>query len=56
LKTFSLVNFNFTERNFAIFTEYFRVNPCLENLDISFASGIRPQGYLKFMEVLSRNK
>lgn len=56
LKTFSLVNFNFTERNFSLFTEYFSLNPSLQHLDISYASGLRPQGYLKFMEVLSHNK
>lgn len=53
LKTLSLVNFNFTERSFALFTEYFAVNPCLQHLDISYARGIRPPNYVKFMEVLS---
>lgn len=56
LKTFSLVNFNFTERTFGLFTEFFAVNPCLQHLDISYASGIRPPNYIKFMEVLSQNK
>lgn len=56
LKTFSLVNFNFTDRTFALFTEFFAVNPCLQHLDISYANGIRPPNYVKFMEVLSQNK
>ena len=56
LKTLALVNFNFTERTFGLFTKYFSLNPCLQHLDISYASGIRPPHYVKFMEVLSQNK
>jgi len=56
LSKLSLVNHNFTDKSFELLGKFVGSNSCLEELDISYASGLKPVDYMPFFEALSQNK
>lgn len=56
VKHLAFVKFPFTDKAFSSFCRFFSEDMCLESLDISYTTGIKPISFLPFFEALSQNK